>query len=89
MHKQRLFRHALALPLVTWILFAAGPSRAADEAAGPAAMMRNLDILFAYIYQVALLGQPANGLSILGACFVVTCAVIIGTRKWLSTKRRA
>ena len=59
------------------------------EAAGPAAMMRNLDILFAYIYQVALLGQPANGLSILGACFVVTCAVIIGTRKWLSTKRRA
>ena len=36
-HKQRLFRHALALPLATWILFAAGPSRAADEAAGPAA----------------------------------------------------
>jgi len=35
-HKQRLFRHALALPLATWILFAAGPSRA-DEATGPAA----------------------------------------------------
>ena len=36
-HKQRLFRHALALPLATWILFAAGPSRADDEAVGPAA----------------------------------------------------
>ena len=36
-HKQRLFRYALALPLAAWILLAAGPSSAADETDGDAA----------------------------------------------------
>lgn len=51
------------------------------EKAGPASMMRNLDIVFAFMWQVLFLGDPATTTSLLGAGCICISAVAIGVQK--------
>lgn len=54
--------------------------------AGPGTVMRNLDVVFAYVYQVTLLHDPANPLSVVGAALVVSSAVLLGVAKCASSR---
>eukprot|EP01138_Halocafeteria_seosinensis_P005386 gb/GECG01005506.1/.p1 GENE.gb/GECG01005506.1/~~gb/GECG01005506.1/.p1 ORF type:complete len:117 (+),score=6.65 gb/GECG01005506.1/:1-351(+) len=51
------------------------------EKAGPAATMRNLDIVLAFIFQTAILNQPPNHFSIVGAVLVTLCALAVAYSK--------
>jgi hypothetical protein len=57
------------------------------EKAGPAAMLRNLDVVFAFIIDTVFLGQDPPALSIFGACLVCTGVIIIGMFKDRVTNR--
>lgn len=51
------------------------------ENAGPAATMRNLDIVLAFIFQTTILNQPINAFSIVGAILVTVCALAVAYSK--------
>ncbi|XP_076304726.1 solute carrier family 35 member G1-like [Tachypleus tridentatus] len=55
------------------------------EDAGPASIARAIDVVMAFIYQVAFLEETIEWTSVLGAVLVCSCVVMIGWRKW---KRR-
>ncbi|XP_013794743.2 solute carrier family 35 member G1-like [Limulus polyphemus] len=55
------------------------------EDAGPASIARAIDVVMAFIYQVAFLEESIEWTSILGAVLVCSCVVLTGWRKW---KRR-
>ena len=60
-------------------LFNAGVQK---EKAGVSSLVRNLDIVFSFIWQLTVEGVTINGWSFLGA-FIVTGSVIgLGVRKW-------
>lgn len=55
------------------------------EQAGPVAIARSADIVFAFIWQVMFFGEIPSFFSILGA-LLVTCSVLLtGLRKWVES----
>ena len=67
-------------------LFNAGVQR---EKAGVSSLVRNLDIVFAFIYQLTVEGVAVNGFSFIGACIVTGSVVGLGIRKWRKEKKSA
>ncbi|KAJ1968832.1 hypothetical protein H4R35_006316 [Dimargaris xerosporica] len=51
--------------------------------AGPATLMRNLDVVFAFAFGIFLFGEIPDLLSITGAVLVLGCTVGMGLNKWL------
>lgn len=57
------------------------------ENAAPAALMRNVDILFAFVFDVACFGEQPSPLTVIGAlivCLSTTGAVVL---KWYRSRR--
>ena len=52
------------------------------EAAGPATMMRYLDVAFAYVFQIWIEKRSVDWISPLGALLVVSGAGIITVQRW-------
>lgn len=52
------------------------------EQAGPVAIARSADIVFAFIWQVMFFKEVPNGYSIIGAFLVVCSVILTGLRKW-------
>lgn len=53
------------------------------EQAGPVAIARTADVIFAFIWQGIFFRQLPDLLSLLGALLVVSCVLLTGLRKWL------
>lgn len=53
------------------------------EQAGPVALARSSDIVFAFIWQVLFFGEIPNVYSIAGAILVMSSVVLTGLRKWV------
>lgn len=58
------------------------------EQAGPIAIARSADIVFAFIWQVMFFKEVPNKYSIIGALLVVSSVVLTGLRKWVITLPR-
>ncbi|XP_053695866.1 solute carrier family 35 member G1 [Sabethes cyaneus] len=52
------------------------------EQAGPVAIARSADIVFAFIWQIMFFREAPNVYSVLGALLVVSSVVLSGMRKW-------
>lgn len=52
------------------------------EQAGPVAIARSADIVFAFVWQVLFFGEVPNVWSVAGAVLVVSSVVLTGFRKW-------
>lgn len=52
------------------------------EQAGPVAIARSADIVFAFIWQVMFFKEVPNGYSVIGALLVISSVVLTGLRKW-------
>lgn len=52
------------------------------EQAGPVAIARSADIVFAFVWQVLFFGETPNVWSVAGAVLVVSSVVLTGFRKW-------
>ncbi|KAJ2322363.1 hypothetical protein IWW51_004225 [Coemansia sp. RSA 2702] len=50
--------------------------------AGPGTLMRNLDVVFAFVLGVALFGEVPSALAVAGAGVIVACTVAVGLHKW-------
>ncbi|XP_017771121.1 PREDICTED: solute carrier family 35 member G1 [Nicrophorus vespilloides] len=55
------------------------------EQAGPVAIARSSDIVFAFIWQVLFFKEVPNSYSIIGAILVMSSVLLIGLRKWIMT----
>lgn len=53
------------------------------EQAGPVALARSSDIVFAFVWQVLFFGEIPNAYSVAGAVLVLSSVVLIGLRKWV------
>ncbi|XP_055677550.1 solute carrier family 35 member G1 [Lutzomyia longipalpis] len=53
------------------------------EQAGPVAIARSADIVFAFIWQVIFFREVPNVYSLLGALLVISCVILTGLRKWV------
>lgn len=51
------------------------------EKAGPAALMRNLDIVLAFVYQMSILHINPTPWSIGGAVIILVCTSVVGIAK--------
>ncbi|KAI9225230.1 MAG: hypothetical protein DHS80DRAFT_20755 [Piptocephalis tieghemiana] len=51
--------------------------------AGPGSLMRNLDVVFAYLFGLGLLGDPVDLYGILGALLIIGTTISVGLYKWL------
>jgi len=51
------------------------------EKAGPGSMMRNLDLVFSFVFQATLLGEEIHVLSVFGASIVLIASICIGILK--------
>lgn len=58
------------------------------EEAGPVAIARTTDIVFAFIWQVVWFKEIPNGYSVAGAFFVTISVVLTGLKKWSLTLPR-
>ncbi|KAI9296864.1 hypothetical protein K502DRAFT_337091 [Neoconidiobolus thromboides FSU 785] len=52
--------------------------------AGPATLMRNVDVVLAYFYGIFLFHEIPNIYSISGSTIIVVCTVAMGLRKWFN-----
>lgn len=52
------------------------------EQAGPVAIARCADIVFAFIWQMIFFGEPPTGYSLFGAILVVSSVILTGLKKW-------
>lgn len=52
------------------------------EQAGPVAIARSADIVFAFVWQVMFFKEVPNGYSIFGALLVICSVILTGLRKW-------
>ncbi|KAJ1926082.1 hypothetical protein IWQ60_004094 [Tieghemiomyces parasiticus] len=52
--------------------------------AGPATLMRNLDVVFAFVFGVTIFHEIPDVMSILGSVIIVTCTIGMGLNKWLN-----
>ena len=59
----------------------------AIEKAGPAAVMRYIDVVFAFVWSGTLLGEIINPWSVLGACIIMMAAVTLTLNKMRRAKR--
>ncbi|XP_066920329.1 solute carrier family 35 member G1-like [Clytia hemisphaerica] len=57
------------------------------EDAGPAALIRNADCVYAFVLQFLVLGVTPNLLTIIGALIVVVSSTTMGVTRYLSAKR--
>ena len=51
------------------------------EKAGPASLVRNLDVVFAFMFQAALMDDAVEFLSVVGAMLILSTAVLIGLKR--------
>ena len=51
------------------------------EKAGPGSMMRNLDLVLAFIFQITILGEEVKALSVVGAVLTLSASVSMGLLK--------
>lgn len=58
------------------------------EQAGPVAIARSADILFAFIWQIIFFKEIPNGYSIVGALLVVASVLLTALKKWSHTMPR-
>lgn len=58
------------------------------EQAGPVAIARSADIVFAFIWQILFFKEVPNRYSVFGALLVVSSVVLTGLRKWVITLSR-
>lgn len=58
------------------------------EQAGPVAICRSCDIVFAFIWQVIFFKERLNGYSVIGAVLVTSSVIWTGVRKWLISMPR-
>ncbi|KAJ2726327.1 hypothetical protein GGI07_000639 [Coemansia sp. Benny D115] len=56
--------------------------------AGPGTLMRNLDVVFAFLFGIALFGEVPDWISVAGAAVIIGCTMAMGAHKWLSHRRR-
>ena len=56
--------------------------------AGPGTLMRNLDVVFAFVFGVTLLHEKVEWTSYVGACIIIVFAVGTGLKKWYMKSRR-
>ena len=63
------------------VLFNAGVQR---EKAGPASMIRNLDVAFSFLWQITIEGIPPDVWSVFGALIISASVVAMGIKKWRS-----
>ncbi|RWS12051.1 solute carrier family 35 member G1-like protein [Dinothrombium tinctorium] len=59
------------------------------EEAGPVSLARTIDIVVAFIYQVAILNETVVWTSLLGAIIVLSSVVVTAIRKWYIQKPQA
>lgn len=55
------------------------------EQAGPVALARSSDIVFAFIWQIIFFNETPNRYSLIGAALVIISVVLTALRKWLLT----
>lgn len=60
----------------------------AQTSAGVSALIRNLDIVCSFFWQITVQGQSVNGFSFLGAVIVTGSVVALGVRKWRKEKAK-
>eukprot|EP00126_Sphaerothecum_destruens_P003646 Sdes_comp17419_c0_seq1m6637 len=53
------------------------------ERAGPATLMRNLDVVFAFLLDFWIVGESPNGFSIAGAIIIVFASIVLALGKML------
>ncbi|RZF47299.1 hypothetical protein LSTR_LSTR009790 [Laodelphax striatellus] len=53
------------------------------EQAGPVAIARSADIVFAFLWQVIFFQETPNRYSILGAFLVTSSVILNGLKKWI------
>lgn len=53
------------------------------EHAGPVAIARTSDIVFAFLWQIIFFKETPNIFSLLGAVFVTSSVILTGMRKWI------
>lgn len=58
------------------------------EQAGPVAIARSADIVFAFIWQVMFFKEVPNGYSIAGAILVTSSVILTGLKKWTQSLPR-
>lgn len=58
------------------------------EQAGPVAIARSADIVFAFIWQIMFFKEVPNGYSIAGAILVTSSVVLTGLKKWTQSLPR-
>lgn len=58
------------------------------EQAGPVAIARSADIVFAFIWQIMFFKEVPNGYSIAGALLVTSSVVLTGLKKWTQSLPR-
>ncbi|KAI9506942.1 hypothetical protein GGI25_000030 [Coemansia spiralis] len=56
--------------------------------AGPGTLMRNLDVVFAFLFGITLFDEVPDWISIGGAIVIVGCTVAMGMHKWISHSRQ-
>jgi len=54
------------------------------EQAGPVAIARSADVIFAFIWQMMFLNEIPGWMSLLGALLVVSSVLLTGMRKWVN-----
>lgn len=57
-------------------------------AAGPGTLMRNLDVVFAFIFGITILDEIPRWTSVIGALIILSCTVGMGLRKYLCQKKK-
>ena len=57
------------------------------EKAGPASMIRNLDVAFSFFWQMIVQGISPSPWSVLGALIISASVVAMGVRKWRADKQ--
>lgn len=58
------------------------------EQAGPVAIARSADIVFAFIWQILFFNEVPNSYSIIGALLVTSSVILTGVKKWTQTLPR-
>ncbi|KXJ17776.1 solute carrier family 35 member G1 [Exaiptasia diaphana] len=57
------------------------------EQAGIIALVRTLDIVFAFVLQLVFLDYQASVYSLIGAALIITCNVLVILNKWMSVSK--
>ncbi|ORX65484.1 hypothetical protein DL89DRAFT_270909 [Linderina pennispora] len=52
--------------------------------AGPGTLMRNMDVVFAFLFGITLFDEVPDWISVLGAAVIVGCTIAMGLHKWFS-----